>query len=228
MPPELPTPPNDTELPPAGPWTRRVALVASAVIAVSAVAMLFVAGFVPDKPGLAMLGFESVVLAAGIVGVLFGLGRFGAGPGLALFCLGGSVLLCSALGIFDMRMNLDRTMLAGVAALRVATGGSLVLLAAWEVLRRDSRSWGMLIKGVVLTGFVVGVIAGVVAARNTWVVQGAAGALEIARITGGLVVGLLLMVSGSVGVHLIIRAFQMGDHPRPTRPAGETSPAQAA
>ncbi len=228
MPANQPPPPNDAHLPPAGVWTRRVALAASVVIALSAVAMLFVAAFVPEKPGLAMLGFESVVLAAGIVGVLFGLGGFGAGPGLALFCLGGSVLLCSALGIFDMRMNLDRTLLGGVAALRVATGGSLVLLAAWEVLRRDARSWGMLVKGLVLTGLVVGVIGGVFAARNTWLVQGADGALEIARITGGLVVGLLLMVSGSVGVHLIIRAFQMGDHPQQAKPAGDTPPAQAA
>lgn len=228
MPPQLPPPPNDADLPPAGPWTRRVALVSSVVIAASAVGMLFVAAFVPEKPGLAMLGFELVVLAAGIVGVLFGLGRFGAGPGLALFCLGGSTLLCSALGVFDMRMNLDRTLLGGIAALRAATGGSLVLLAAWEVLRRDARSWGMLIKGVLLTGFVVGVIAGVFAARNTWLVQGTDGALEIARITGGLVVGLLLMVSGSVGVHLIIRAFQMGDHPQLAQPAGDTPSAQAA
>lgn len=206
-------------LPPPPAAIRRAVLVTSLVLGASSLAGLGLAVVGTSSVVLGLLGFELVVFVAAVLAVLAGFGRFRNGYGLALACVAGTVVGATLLGYVDGKPNfvsnpdMARLLKANVLA-RAGLAGAMGALGAAAVLNRDRRSWGVLVKGLVVVSPVV-VIGGltVVFARD-WLTSPRDGAGEAVRI-GSIVLG--VMVLGGffcAGAHLIIRAFQTCDFER--------------
>lgn len=215
MTPTLTRTPSPTDSPPPAPRLVRVGvLVFSSGLGVSALAGLGVALLAFPGVLLAMAAYEAAVVMAAVFGVLLGLGRFREGFGLACLCVAGTVVTGAFFGVYkDLRVNtVTPGQIRAADALlvgRVLGAGAVAGLGALAVLSRDARSWPLLAKGVLIGSPVVVVGGWLVwtrgAALSAPVGETAGTVRTIAVILGGLV----LMVLGSIGAHLCIRAFEV-------------------
>ncbi len=208
------------DLPPIPRPLRILTTLMSAAVLVSGVLVAALAVGAPlvsvdQRPSWALFGFEVVVVVAGALGVLTGRGRFADGPGLALACVGGCVLVASGLGWAGAGKSLLGVSLLPLLGARVVASGVLGAIAAWCVLSRDARAFRPAVIGVLLV-FPVIAAAGLGAmpvGRKLLDRFAAAGpGLQFAGAVGAFAVTAILL---SAGIHLLIRAFEMG---RPTSP----------
>ncbi len=165
------------------------------------------------KPVLGMFGFELVAMIAGVLGVMLGLGRFREGFGLGALCVAGTFVAAALFGLYlDANANVstpEGTRMVKLAILaHIGIGGAIAGLGGVAVLTRSTRSWGMLVKGVLVAAPAVLVAV--------WLQRTNASALttelgpnaSMARAIGVIIAAFLLMVLFSVGAHLCIRAFE--------------------
>ena len=207
-------PEESIQPPPAS--IRRAVLVFSLLLGVSSLAGLTLACVGTSSVVLGMLGFEIVVFVAAALAILAGLGRFKSGYGLALACVAGAVGGATLLGYVDGKPNFvsnpdTARLLKALVLARIGLVGALGALGAIAVLIRDRRSWGHLVKGLIVSAPVVLVGGLALAFARDWLLSPRDGAGEAVRI-GTLVLG--VMVLGGffcAGVHQIIRAFQTCD-----------------
>jgi hypothetical protein len=128
----------------------------SAVVALSALATIAGAVFVPARPIWALIGFELITLLAGGFGLAVAAGRFSIAPGLALACVAGTVLVASVFGYLGATGQIGDWKLQSWLLVRTAASVLLGLLAAWVVLRRvPGAAWGA-VRGVVYAMAAIG------------------------------------------------------------------------
>lgn len=205
--PSIPAPPKALQM---------LVLLIGVVVAASALPGAWLTGFAGDSVLWFSLLFELLVAGAGVLCVLAGLGRFGNGWGLALTCAAGTVLVCAVFAFVEVQANFGddpaiARFIKPAAAIRVGLAGAVALVASVAVWSRDSRSWGAVIKAVI--------VLLPVAAVGGWFAFGPTGSIMATRQTPGaeglrltlLVVGSLIGVGlVSAAGHLLIRAYEFG------------------
>jgi hypothetical protein len=163
--------------------------------------------------------FEILVLAAAVSGIFSGLGRFREGWALSLACVAGTVLVCGVFAFVEIRANFGSD--ASVAALlepylafRLALAAGLAGVASLTVFSRNPVSWKLLLWGIVVLTPALSVL-GWVAIRGSGLLSAtrATPGAEAVRILALCLGGLVVVVMVSVGLHLLIRAYEMGRTP---------------
>ncbi|GJM19197.1 MAG: hypothetical protein DHS20C14_14100 [Phycisphaeraceae bacterium] len=223
-----PGPASDPVTPPLAPAPIRWGvLVVSAAVGLSTLAGAGYAMLGFPRPVYGTFGFEVVATVAAVIGVLLGLGKFRTGFGLACLCVAGTFLTDAVFGLYlDANANINDA--AGTRALnklilaRVAAAGIIAGLGGLAVLQRSGRSWGYLLKGLLIASPAIAAVgaAWLTTTRlsaGAWVSTkwsdamgaelGTTGSMarSVAMVAGSLV----LMVMFSVGAHLCIRAFEI-------------------
>jgi hypothetical protein len=200
---------------------RRLVLVVSLLVFASAVAGAGAAVVVPlvvsgEQARWAMFGFEVVCAVAAALGVLVGLGRYASGPGLALACIAGTILVASRLGWQAGGRQIAGVSLSPLLAARGAAGLALGLAGIAVVLGRRPGAWRTaFIGGLLILPVAAGAVALLVPAGRQAV--GSWLGTSPAFIFGVAVVAFLGATALlAAGVHLVIRAFEMGRTEEPT------------
>lgn len=199
---------------------RVLALLASIVSGLGAIACLWIALTGAASVLWASVGFLVIMLVAAAIGVLAGLGRFASGYGMACLSIAATIAGGSIFAWRDLASNVGRDPQIGPLLLPwrgIEIACALVILAAggFAVLSRRAASW----KSIVRAGlFLVPAGAMLIAAYF--------GLDKIAATDSGRVIALgLLLVGGAVlialvslGGHHLIRAFELtADDPNGTR-----------
>ncbi len=194
-------------------------LVVSALVAASALWGVWDA--VGREPQVwALLGFEIVTFVAGVLGVLVGLGRFREAPALSVFAVAGTVFASAMLGRFSAIVTRSADAGSGVQAVRQMLkdpmfDGRMLAVGAFGVLAlclafgRDRRSWRTLASGIVLAGMVLASLAWAMGAGRAWLLAPVETAVDVARVIGSLLGGLVVVVLAAVAVHLVVRSFEL-------------------
>lgn len=213
-------------VPDPGRAIRTLTLLCSAAIGLSVLPVLYVTLFAgPAKLWFSTL-FELTVLGAAVVGVLAGLNRFRDGWALGLACVAGTLVVTTVFATVEVRANFRDDPSIGrlimpYAGLRLAFAGIIAGLASFAVWRRNPRSWGLVLRAVLVL-LPVGAV-------GAWLVLGNAGILttpvaspggEAVRIVGMLLGGLIAIGLVSVGGHLLIRSYEVGRPDAQTPPSG--------
>lgn len=182
----------------------------AALVLLSALVGLGVSLFGHPQPVWAWFGFEVVTLVSAGLGVLFGLGRFRQGPAMTMVSIGGTIAVATLFGRLSLLANLSALAADPWVIGRLAGGGLLGLAATVLVFSRDRRCWPSFIKGALLA--MPAAAAGAIGFFRPGLIPGRdwEGLLAVLRVGGLLVGGLLVCILISVGIHLIIRAFEHG------------------
>lgn len=207
-------------IPPSPSTPARLAtLVLSVVLAISALPVLWLTLVRSDATLWFSTVFELIVLAAAVSGIFSGLGRFREGWALSLACVAGTVLVCAVFAFVEIRANFgDDAAVAGLLkpylALRLALAAGLAGVASLTVFSRNPASWKLLLWGFVILTPAVGVL-GWLGTRGQGVLSAsrATPGAEAVRILALCLGGLVVVVLVSVGLHLLIRAYEMGRTP---------------
>jgi hypothetical protein len=198
---------------------RVLTLVVGASVLLSALLGAALAVLLPyfvegQRTALALFGFEVVVAVAGTLGVLLGLGRMRGSPGMALACVGGTILVGSALGWQGAGRSLADVSLTPLLALRAAAALLLMASAGLVVLMRDRAAIRPAVLGAVLGAPVVLAAAAFALPAGRRTIEG----LLSGPVETSLAIMALLVLAGllAASVHLIIGAFDLavGDDPR--------------
>ncbi len=158
-----------------------------------------------------LIGFELVILSSAVFGVLLALGRLAYARGLSLICIAGCVFVSAGLGLVALGLGPGEVLRHPLFLLRLALVGGFTVLAVLATLGSDTEAWKRLMQGGILSVLSVGLIAGGFATKSFWLSGGRFLQMLL------LVVSLLLLTAlgGAfcVGVHLIIRAFELAKGP---------------
>lgn len=207
---------------PAG-WILLVCLLVCGVLSLSGLVLGGLAVVGSPTPWLTV-AFEVLIVVAGLMGVLLGLGRFSEGPALGMVCVAGAVCVGALLGGVGSEWRVGGGVLgAGVGLkmplmIRAGLCGVLVLLAGIVVLSRDwRRSRGHLVKGLLASVALVGLLAGAYAARGSLGQFGAMSKAIAGMLGFVLATGLL-----AAATQWLITAFEMGSASRFEKSPDET------
>lgn len=175
-----------------------------------------------ERPVLGMLGFEAVATIAGVLGVMIGLGKFREGFGLGALCVAGTFVAAALFGLYlDANANVSTaqaTRMVRYSILgHVGLGGLIAALGGIAVLMRSNRSWGMLIKGLLVGSPAVLIVLWLQRTNASVLTTELGPNASLARAIGVIIGAFLLMTLFSVGAHLCIRAFEV------TRPDDKAS-----
>lgn len=204
---------------PAPKWCRVLLGVLGVAIALSALGMMGVALFAGPKPYLNLFGFELVAFVGGITAVFLARGKAPEGFGLAVLGIAGAVGAGAVLAYMGSTGLKDFLRPAGKVEgvplgpwliARVLAAGAMVGIAAWSVLIRQPRSFGVLVRSAAALAPALGIVAGLYVFRKPLLFTAQAGALEVVRLTAILIVAVIVLALVSVGGHLAIRAFELG------------------
>jgi len=193
------------------PLRLSIALLSAAAFG-SALFGAVLAVFVVEPAAWMWMGFELVNAVVGVLGLLLAAGRFRLGPALALVCFAGTLFVGTVFGRIGV---MGEPSIAGLfrdpwIIGRVVLAGGLCGCATVAVLSRSDRGWGLLIKGLVVGGVALAGMGAMVVTKGGWLTRSSAGGIEVVRVMALFVVAALLAVGISVGVHLVIRAFESG------------------
>lgn len=196
----------------------------SALVLLSALVGIGVSLFGHPQPVWAWFGFEIVVLVSAGLGVIFGLGRFRQGPAMTMVSVGGTIAVATLFGRLALLANLSTLATDPWVIGRLLAGGVLGLGATVLVFSRDRRCWPSFIKGVLLA--MPAAAAGAIGFFRPGLIPGRdwEGLLAVLRVGGLLLGGLLVCILISVGIHLIIRAFEHGRTDPPDDADAPTTP----
>ena len=154
-----------------------------------------------------MFGFEVVIILSAGFALAYAMGKITQAPGLALACIAGSIIVSAGLGLIATSMGVSEVLRNPIFLARIALAGGFSVLAVVEALGTCARAWNSMIKGSVLAVGSLGVIGVGLATRSSWMAS--AGVLQVALIIAGIL-GLILMGAFfCVGVHMVIRAFEI-------------------
>lgn len=177
----------------------------SAIVLLSA-AVAILAGGLASPPPFFMLGFEAVIALACVFGVLVGLGRFGSGPAIALACVAGTIGIGSLLGYLGAGRRLGGVDLTPFLFGRGAAAGSIAMIAAVFVLKRDARrSLPALLRGLGFAAALAVFLAAIYWIRPQVFAHGPLAKAALVIVSGVVGLGLL-----SAAVHYTIKAFAHG------------------
>jgi hypothetical protein len=232
------TPVEPGQVPGASRVARTVAGVVGVVAAVVAAVTIGAVLMRAEQPYWMVVGFEVVVLIAAGFAVGIARGKFRDGPGMALLCVAGTLMVAGVLGYISTKGTQGVLKLQGRsvpmkpwALLHLAGAGLMALLAAYEVLRRNSRSMYYIARGA-MAGVPLAAIVGVAAMlyRKSQATERAyQSAVEAALMAGkdapaapepvvaswvswlgGSLAAVAALVLFSACAHCVIRAFEMG------------------
>ncbi len=210
---------SPTPLPPPPLPARWASLGLSVVLGLSSLPVLWLTLVAGDAILWFSSAFELLVVAAAVIGVLAGLGRFRDGWGLALACVAGTSLVVGVFAFVELRANFNADptyagMLKPYLAARVGLAAAFGLLASLAVFSRNRASWNALIRGLIVLAPAAGITAWLATRGSAFLgatraTPGAEAARILVLCLGGLVfIGLI-----SVGLHLLIRAYELGRAP---------------
>ncbi|MCB1282145.1 MAG: hypothetical protein KDB18_11555 [Salinibacterium sp.] len=168
---------------------------------------------------LATAGFEAVVVVTGLAGIAFALGNAREGRSVGLLNLGGVLIVAALTARFAWHTTVTPEALGVRTSVRyavtdpwfVARGGFGFALIGWSVLLAlgsDLISWRRLGLGAILSlPLLAGVALGV---RNGFgvIFPAMTDTVSALRLVAGVALTLVFCVLFSVGVHLIIKAFE--------------------
>ncbi len=226
------------------PTSRASRLVAGAVgVGIGLLAIVTIGAVLTraDQPYWMVVGFEVVALGASAFALLIARGRFRDGPGMALLCVAGALFVAGVLGYYSTKSTPGapaQLLLHGRAVamkpwalLHTATAGILALLAAYEVLRRNTRSMYYLARAAMSGAPLAALFAvGLVLYRKSQAAQTAYEATAEAALSkallpppppapflppwvtwlGGSLGAIVALVLFCACAHCVIRAFEMG------------------
>lgn len=183
-------------------------LAVSAIVGLSAIAGIAAAA--ANRPSKwFMLAFETVILLAAGFGIAIGGGRILQGKSLGLLCVAGAVFACSVLGYVGASKQVLGFGLMPILAARLSLAGLLAVAAGFVVIgRQPARTLPPLLRGVGCGIGAVAVVAGAYLSR-----QALGGLNPVITVTLGFVLSMLTLGLLAAAVHLIIRAFEIGQSP---------------
>lgn len=210
-----------------------------AIVLLSALATAALAIAVPPKPAWTFFAFEVVIAACCALAIPFARGAYRDGPGMALTCFAGAIFAGSVLGYLSIQGALGTHSLKLWVLGRVAAAAVIGGSAAFIVLIRSPRSWGVLIKGLLLITPILAVAAPSVAKRLGIgplnriaeklislagpLTQPADGINETLRLGAIIVLGVIGGGLFCAGLHFIIRAFEICREPDADAPVAQTA-----
>jgi hypothetical protein len=182
----------------------------------------------------ASLGFESVIAIVGLAGIWYALGKSAHGRAIGLFNLGGVLLVAALTARFSWHttvtpdaIGVRTSIMYGIKDPWFLTRGLLGLLlmamAAFSVLRLEAISWRRAIIGILL------VIPSLVA--GGYILANGTGSLfppitdfiSAMRMGFSVLAGLAICVLFAVGIHLVVKAFELAGQ-NPSGSAANNSP----
>ena len=183
-------------------------------IVMTALGMMVLSIFVGPSPLWNFAAFEAITLAAGILAVLVAFGRFAEAPGLALLCIAGTVFGSSVLAFMSVGQVLyvsgsgEPMSLREYVLIRAAIAGVIGGIAVLTVLGRNASARTTAIKAFATW---IPVVLGVIAVWKRGVIEDAMASMPswIAP-TAAILGGMLFVAFLCAGVHLTIRAFELG------------------
>jgi hypothetical protein len=201
-------------------FVRLLTLAISLGILISAVigaglAMLLPLFVSDQRAALGLFGFEIVAIVAAVLGILLARGRFAESPGMALACIGGTVLLSSALGWQAAGRQLGGMTLTPFLALRGLAAIALLAAAAFCTLRLEPRSWRPAIVGAALGAPVPLAAAAYLYGPSRRMIEAIVGDSPLLLTLGAI--GAVVVLGGllAASVHLIISAFEQAADRQP-------------
>lgn len=196
-------------VPAAAKWT---VIGLSALVALSALAGSIAAPLAPKlvettAPAWWLFAFELLALVAGVAGLFVARPAFAQAPGLGLLCVAGMVVASSVCGYLGVQGTFGPHSLKLWLLARLAASGLITLAAAYAVLSRNPRSFGVIARGIACL-LPVAALAGL----GLWKRATILGALNdlnaFIRIAIAITAMLGLAALVCAGAHLIIRAFE--------------------
>jgi len=163
-----------------------------------------------------VFGFELIILIGCLMTMLASIGkvRVGLAFPMSITCLVGTLLVGAVFGIHvdarnvvgpnpDIAPWVNRTLMFRLIIIMF-----LSLIATLDVYRRDSRSWGLVLRSVI---FLVPVLIclGWIKARGMPSISDSSGELSPILMIVVLLIGLTLGILLSIGGHFLIRAFEI-------------------
>lgn len=214
-----PTDASPRPLPVLAKW---LTLVPSAVAVPTAAGAVVLSLIYLSKPVWGLFAFEVAMFVAACFGVLLGLGKFRSGWALGSLCIAGAFAANALFGWYlDARSILDAAIGAGDApawsldtanislAVRAGSAGLCALAATVSALGLRPRAWGRVALAAAFFLPLAAVAAFVKFANGMdHITTPTTGFLEIVRIVGTVIGGLLLVICASVSGHFAIRAFE--------------------
>lgn len=182
----------------------------SLLVALSAAAGVPFAAFAGDIPAMNLMGFELVNLTAGVIGVLIGLGRFRAGTGLGALCVAGAIAVGSLFGSISTQHAFAGVQILPIAFARAGLAGLILFAMAMHLLGTNKGAWFRLILGAVLGLPPLTVAAMAATGRGTNLFSSMSSLPPVVSLFIGSVVFIIGSVLLAVGVHLVVRAFELG------------------
>jgi hypothetical protein len=205
-----PNPQSITQTPKA---LRMLTLVVSILTAASTLPWIWMS--VGEFGGFAwgLFGFELIVLLGSLMTALVCLGKVQVEKAfpLALLCLAGTLLVTAVFGLYvDARALVgdDPTLAPWVMrtlSFRLLVIAILSLIATLDVFRRDTRSWGLLLRAILFLIPVGGAMMWIKAKGLPGAGNGQSPVSMILILLGGLVLGILFTISG----HFFIRSYEI-------------------
>jgi hypothetical protein len=202
-------------------WALRVLCV---LIAVSTLPWIWLA--IGHFGGFAwgLFGFELITFMGALMTLLVTMGKVKVGNALpmAIACLIGTLMVGAVFGLFvDARAVVadDPIFMPWVYRTIYARFGAIAMLsliAAFDVYRRDAKTWGLAVRGIV---FMMPVLAalGWIKFKGIPATTDASGEPSLAGLMIILIAGLGLGILFSIAGHFLIRSFEVGfAEPEPT------------
>lgn len=159
-------------------------------------------------PDAFVLGFEGLLALCGVTGILLALGKFRDGPGLALALIAISIVVCTGLGLVSQQLAARQVLRSPWFLGRFGLALAFAGVGAWSVLGRDPRSLRSVRQGAIWLGLGFVTVAAIALVWKVWRPQSAG--MKVAAITALLASGVALVAFVSVGINLVIRAFEFG------------------
>ncbi|MBX3365468.1 MAG: hypothetical protein KF866_11990 [Phycisphaeraceae bacterium] len=154
------------------------------------------------------VGFELLVAGAAVFGVLVARGSFQRGPAMTLAMIALTAVIATGLSLVALQFAARQIVVHPFFLARFAAAAVLAGVGALLVLDRHPRSWKTCLTGAGITA--IGVAAGAGALLAAVRVQISSPLLAGLGIVVLLVIGTLVLACVSIGMHLIIRAFELG------------------
>ncbi|MCC6426321.1 MAG: hypothetical protein IT435_05830 [Phycisphaerales bacterium] len=177
------------------------------LMAAGTLALVFIA---TTKPAWFLFGFEMVEIVPIVLGILYAIRRWDDLTGLGLGCIAGTIFCGSVLGFLsipDHRLGVQGGPVGQIDMIWWLGARILISLGiAWCAVRlalgTDRRAWWLFVRGMLLGGAALGILAVLYKFRNApWLAQ-QTGMVVL------LLAGVGFLVCLSVGVHYTVKAFE--------------------
>ncbi len=169
---------------------------------------------------LASLGFEAVILVTGIAGVLFALRRDETGRAIGLLNLGGVLIVAALTARFAWHTTVNPDAIGVGKSARFALtdpwfvvrgllGAVLIMWSVLVALGTQAIGWRRLVFGLLLALPLLAALAFGLKSGFGGFFPAMVDTASALRVAGSVVGSVVLSVMFAVGVHLVIKAFEM-------------------